>query len=88
MTASLREIALEMDRFLGNGEISLRAVINMHRWPDGTPASSKRLREVARRHLDGKTIKFLSYNTYLTEAHISLPGPLPECRDPRKAGIA
>jgi endonuclease/exonuclease/phosphatase family metal-dependent hydrolase len=76
MEASLREIALQMDQFLGDAEISLRDVINWHRWQSETPDSSKGFREIARRHLDGQTIKFLSYNTYLLEAHIDLPNPL------------
>jgi len=36
------------------------------------------LLEVVRRHSDSSAIRFLSYNTFLTEAHIKLPSPFPD----------
>lgn len=60
--------------------IRLSAVLKQHRWLAGTPASGRGLREVIRRHSQSALIRFLSYNTYLTEAHFTLPNPFPDLR--------
>ena len=78
MAKSLRQVALEMDpqrdKAIG---IQLSSLLKQHRWLAGSPRS---LKEVVRRHSDSAMIKFLSYNTYLTEAHITLPDPFPDLR--------
>ena len=81
MPKSLRQIAAEMDPLADKQSgIQLRSVLQQHRWPTGTPASRQSLREVVRRHSESAAIRFLSYNTFLTEAHITLPDPLPDVR--------
>jgi hypothetical protein len=59
--------------------LQLSSILKQHRWPTGILAD-RGLREVVRRHSEAETIKFLTYNTYLTEAHITLPDPLPDLR--------
>ena len=79
MSTSLRTIATEMDPMDDQrGGVELRSVLKQHRLLDGAPISSRGLREVARRHSESARIRFLSYNTYLTEAHITLPDPFPD----------
>lgn len=81
MPKSLREVASEMDP-LGDqhGDVQLRTVLKQHRFLAGAPAPAHGLREVARRHTESAIIRFLSYNTYLTEAHLKLPDPFPDLR--------
>jgi len=86
MTKSLRQVASEMDPLADKRSgVQLKSLLKQHRWLTGTP--SNRLREVVRRHSESATIKFLSYNTYLTEAHITLPDPLPDLRITAKPAL-
>jgi hypothetical protein len=88
MPKSLRQIALEMDPLADKqSDIDLKSVFKQHRWLGGAPPSNRSLRELARRHSESATIKFLSYNTYLTEAHITLPDPLPDLRITAKPAL-
>src|SRR5437868_3707585 len=81
MPKSLREVAAEMDRLADPGAgFQLSALLNQHRWPAAMPHSSRGLQEVVRRHEDSDRIKFLSYNTFLTQALIKLPDPFPDIR--------
>ncbi|HET6977292.1 MAG TPA: hypothetical protein VFI24_13270 [Pyrinomonadaceae bacterium] len=81
MGKSLRQIAAEMDPLADKRSgIELSSVLKQHRWLGGVPASERNLKEATRRHSESVSIKFLSYNTYLTEAHISLPDPFPDLR--------
>src|SRR4051812_27491046 len=81
MPKSLRQIAFDMDPLADSQSgIQLSSVLRQHRWPVGSRASDRGLKEVVRRHSDSATIKFLTYNTYLTEAHITLPDPFPDLR--------
>ena len=81
MPTSLRQIASEMDPLAGKQSgIQLSSVLKQHRWLTGVPASERSLREVIRRHSQSASIRFLSYNTYLLEAHITLPDPFPDLR--------
>jgi endonuclease/exonuclease/phosphatase family metal-dependent hydrolase len=81
MSKSLRQIALEMDPLADKkSAVQLSSVLKQHRWPAGSPASTRGLKEVVRRHSDSASIKFLSYNTYLTQAHITLPDPFPDVK--------
>jgi hypothetical protein len=81
MPKSLRQVAFEMDPLADSrSTIQLSSVLKQHRWPVGSLPSDQGLKEVVRRHSDSVTIKFLSYNTYLTEAHITLPDPFPDLR--------
>lgn len=80
MSNSLREVALEMDRLADDSSRShLSALINQHRWQATVPQSSRGLRELTRRHDDSDKIRFLSYNTFLTQELIKLP-VLPDIR--------
>ena len=68
-----------MDPLAAKGtEVLLSSVLRQHRFPVGFPASARGLREVVRRHTSPVTIKFLSYNTFLTELRVSLPDPFPD----------
>jgi len=88
MGKTLRQVASEMDPLADKHiDIKLSSVLKQHRWLNGVPASERNLKEVVRRHSDSATIKFLSYNTYLTEAHIDLPDPFPPVRITAKPGI-
>lgn len=88
MSKSLRQVASEMDPLADKRSgIQLKAVLKQHRWLIGVPASGRNLKEVVRRHSESASIKFLSYNTYLTEAHITLPDPFPDLRITAKPGI-
>ena len=81
MSKSLRELAAEMDRLADPGAgFQLSALLNQHRWPAAMPQGSRGLQEVVRRHEDSDRIKFLSYNTFLTQALIKLPDPFPDIR--------
>ncbi|MDH4369642.1 MAG: hypothetical protein OEV99_07320 [Nitrospira sp.] len=81
MPTSLRQIASTMDPLAEKqSSIQLSSVLKQHRWPPGVPASNRGLREVIRRHSQCASIRFLSYNTYLLEAHITLPDPFPDVR--------
>jgi hypothetical protein len=81
MPKSLREVAAEMDRLADPGAGSqLSALLNQHRWPPAMPSASRGLQEIVRRHEDCDRIKFLSYNTFLTQALIRLPDPFPDLR--------
>jgi hypothetical protein len=88
MPKSLRQVALEMDPLADKqSQIQLSSVLKQHRWPVGSPASGRGLREVLRRHSDSESMRFLSYNTYLTEAHIQLPDPFPDVRITAKPAL-
>lgn len=88
MPKSLRQVASEMDPLADkHSGIQLSSVLRQHRWPTGVPASGRNLREVVRRHSDSASIRFLSYNTYLTEAHITLPDPFPDLRITAKPAL-
>ena len=88
MSKSLRQVASEMDPLADKRSgISLKSLLKQHRWLNGVAASDRNLKEVVRRHSDSATIKFLNYNTYLTEAHITLPDPFPDLRITAKPGI-
>src|SRR5205085_1391607 len=88
MPASLRQIALEMDPLVNQQTgVRLSAVLNQHRWPAGFPVSGRGLKEIVRRHSDAATLRFLSYNTFLTEALFKLPSPLPDLKIAAKPAL-
>jgi endonuclease/exonuclease/phosphatase family metal-dependent hydrolase len=88
MPSSLRQIASEMDPLADpKAGVRLSEVLNQHRWPAGTPASQRSLREVVRRHTDSDTIRFLSYNTFLTQFVIKMPGFIPDIRVKAKPAL-
>jgi endonuclease/exonuclease/phosphatase family metal-dependent hydrolase len=88
MPKSFREIAVEMDRLANpGGGFRLSALVDQHRWPADTPRSRRSLREVVLRHTDSDTIRFLSYNTFLTQAVIKMPGFIPDIRIKAKPAL-
>jgi len=88
MPKSLRQIASEMDPLINSqSEVQLSNVLRQHRWLAGISASDRSFREVVRRHSNSALIRFLSYNTYLTEAHITLPDPVPDLRITAKPAL-
>jgi endonuclease/exonuclease/phosphatase family metal-dependent hydrolase len=81
MLKSLREIGHETDPLAPpKGEWRVSELVARHRWPADTPPSRRSVRDIARRHSADDTafVRFLSYNTYLTEAHVTLPDPFPD----------
>src|SRR3954451_19465942 len=81
MATSLRQTASEMDRLADpKAGVQLSALLNQHRWPAAMPRSRRGLQEVVRRHADSDRVRFLSYNTFLTQALITLPDPFPDIR--------
>ncbi len=88
MPKSLKQVAFEMDPLATKGtSVRLSSVLRQHRFPVGFPAAAHGLKEVVRRHTNPITIKFLNYNTYLTEAHIPLPDPFPDLRITAKPAL-
>src|SRR5262245_54107821 len=88
MPKSLRQIASEMDPLINSqSEVQLSNVLRQHRWLAGISASDRSFREVVRRHPNSALIRFLSYNTYLTEAHITLPDPVADLRITAKPAL-
>ena len=88
MSKSWRQVASEMDLLAGGRTgHQLSALLKQHRWPAGALASERGLRELVRRHSESLTIRFLSYNTYLTEAHVTLPDPFPDLRITAKPAL-
>jgi len=88
MSKSLKQVASEMDPLAAKGtEVLLSSVLRQHRFPIGFPASDRGLGEIVRRHTTAITIKFLTYNTFLTEAHVSLPDPFPDLRITAKPAL-
>jgi endonuclease/exonuclease/phosphatase family metal-dependent hydrolase len=88
MSKSLKQVASEMDPLAAKGnKVLLSSVLRQHRFPVGFPVSGRGLREIVRRHTGPITVKFLSYNTFLTEAHVSLPDPFPDLRITAKPAL-
>lgn len=88
MTKSLKLVAAEMDPLADKDtRVRLSDVLRQHRFAPDFPATARGLREVVRRHADALTVKFLSYNTFLTEAHIPLPDPFPDLRITAKPAL-
>src|SRR5262245_13260175 len=88
MSRSLRQIAAEMDPLAApKTGVQLSAVLNQHRWPVDMPLSSRGLQELVRRHTSAETIRFLTYNTFLTEALIRLDDPFPDIRIKAKPAL-
>lgn len=88
MSKSLKQVASEMDPLADPGtKVMLSAVLRQHRFPPGFPATARGLREVVRRHTGPVTVRFLSYNTFLTEAHVALPDPFPDLRIAAKPAL-
>ena len=88
MSKSLKQVASEMDPLAARGtEVWLSAVLRQHRFAANVPASARGLGEVVRRHANPITVKFLTYNTFLTEAHITLPDPFPDLRITAKPAL-
>src|SRR5258708_2481 len=88
MPKSLRQIAFEMDPLVGlHSGVQFSGVLNQHRWPPKFPPSSRGLTELVRRHSDSASIRFLTYNTFLTEANVELPNPFPDIRITAKPAL-
>jgi exonuclease III len=78
MTTSLRSIAAQMDPLADpRHPIGIRSLLNYHRFAQNDPPDKRGCKEIVRRHKTGqsKLIRFLTYNTYLLEARLTLPDP-------------